>query len=179
MINKIFFYCCKIIDTVFHSQKLKIFYFKKRGIKFTGDKNLPPHIFSDISKMEPWLISIGHNTTVAGNVSFITHDNSIAKLKLGCSNLFGKIVIGNNCFIGENSTILYGVRIANNVIVAAGSVVTKSFEEENIIIGGNPAKIISNWNQLKDKVESNNLNRNINRRVFKKNKFSDDFLVKR
>ena len=36
-----------------------------------------------------------------------------------------------------------GVTIADNIIIAAGSVVTKSFKDKNIIIGGNPAKKIS------------------------------------
>lgn len=52
------------------------------------------------------------------------------------------IVIGNNVWLSANVIILPGVRIGNNCIVGAGSVVTKSFEEDNLIIAGNPAKII-------------------------------------
>ena len=65
--------------------------------------------------------------------------------------LFGKIVIGNNCFIGERAALSYGVELADNIIVAAGSVVTKSFTESNIIIGGNPARKISTWEQFREK----------------------------
>lgn len=65
--------------------------------------------------------------------------------------MFGKISIGKNCFIGANSVILYGVTLADNIIVAAGSVVTKSFHEERIIIGGNPAKKISTWDSFAEK----------------------------
>lgn len=68
--------------------------------------------------------------------------------------MFGKIVVGNNCFIGERATLLYGVELADNIIVAAGSVVTKSFSESNIIIGGNPAKKISTWEQFRKKVKT-------------------------
>lgn len=71
---------------------------------------------------------------------FVTLDNSIKLIHPGKTDLFGKIVIGDNCFIGENTTLLYGITIANNIIVASGSVVTKSFSEQGIIIGGNPAK---------------------------------------
>lgn len=53
----------------------------------------------------------------------------------------GKIVIGNNVFIGNGSIILPDVNIGNNVIVAAGSVVTKSFGK-NLVIGDNPTKVI-------------------------------------
>ncbi len=73
---------------------------------------------------------------------FVTHDNCIMKVDPNYINVAGMIRIGNNCFIGERSTVLYGMPLADNIIVAAGSVVTKSFIEEKIIIGGNPAGII-------------------------------------
>lgn len=63
-------------------------------------------------------------------------------------NLFGKIVVGNNCFIGQRSMLLYGITLADSIIVAAGSVVTKSFDESNIIIGGNPARKISSFEKM-------------------------------
>ena len=53
------------------------------------------------------------------------------------------IKIGNDVWIGGNSVITAGVNLADGIIVAAGSVVTKSFDEKNIIIGGVPAKIIT------------------------------------
>ncbi len=53
----------------------------------------------------------------------------------------GGILIGNNCWIGDKATILGGVTIGNNVIVAANSVVTKSIPN-NCIVAGIPAKII-------------------------------------
>jgi len=59
-----------------------------------------------------------------------------------------KIVIGNHVWIGSHAKILKGVRIGNNNVVAANSLVTKSFLEENVLIAGNPAKIIKenvNW----------------------------------
>ena len=56
-------------------------------------------------------------------------------------NLNGKISIGNNVFIGINSTILLGVSISDNCIVAANSVVTKSVPK-NSIVAGNPAKVV-------------------------------------
>lgn len=68
------------------------------------------------------------------------HDFSVKKVLPDKANLFGKIIVGNNCFIWERATLLYWVELADNIIVAAGSVVTKSFTESCIIIGGNPAK---------------------------------------
>ena len=52
------------------------------------------------------------------------------------------IKLKDNCWIGSGSIILPGVELGEHVIVAAGSVVTKSFPS-NSIIGGVPAKLIS------------------------------------
>ncbi len=51
------------------------------------------------------------------------------------------IKIGNNCWIGSKVTVLDGVTIGDNCVIAAGSVVTKSIES-NSVIAGVPAKII-------------------------------------
>lgn len=52
------------------------------------------------------------------------------------------ILIENKCWIGFNSIILKGVILAEECVVGAGSVVTKSFKKGSVI-GGNPASIIS------------------------------------
>ena len=60
------------------------------------------------------------------------------------------ILIGDNVWIGAYSIILKNTSIPNNTIIAASSVVSKSFTDENTIIGGNPAKIIKKnviWNR--------------------------------
>ena len=51
--------------------------------------------------------------------------------------------IGDNCWIGAGAIICPGVTIGNNAVVGAGSVVTKSFGD-NVVIAGNPAKVIRN-----------------------------------
>lgn len=133
-------------------------------------------ICSYLLTKEPFLIEIGDETIVSTNVTFVTHDNS-AKLVFGShGDLFGKIQIGSRCFIGQNSTILYGVRLADNIIVAAGSVVTKSFDDSNIIIGGNPARVISSWDKYKEKYESNAIRRN---EMLKQIESNGSFLIKR
>jgi virginiamycin A acetyltransferase len=53
----------------------------------------------------------------------------------------GSVEIGNACWIGDNVIILSGVKIGNGCVIAAGSVVTKSFESYSII-GGVPAKLL-------------------------------------
>ena len=131
-------------------------------------------ICSYLLTKESHLLEIGDNVTISTNVKFVTHDNS-AKLIFGDrGDLFGKIKIGDNCFVGENSVLLYGVELGNNIIVAAGSVVTRSFYEENIIIGGNPAKKISTWDKYREKYEDKAV-----RRKDMENRQDEDFLVRR
>ena len=55
---------------------------------------------------------------------------------------FGKVVIGNNVYIGNNACIMPGVTIGNNVVIGAASVVTKNVPD-NVVIAGNPARIIN------------------------------------
>ena len=51
------------------------------------------------------------------------------------------IVLGKNVWVGSNSTILQGVTIGDNAVVAAGAVVAKDVPS-NVVVGGVPAKII-------------------------------------
>ena len=85
-------------------------------------------------------IFLGRGTYIAPNVGIITANHDINNLE---NHLPGKDVkIGENCWIGMNSIILPGVELGNGTIVAAGSVVTRSFPQGKVIIAGTPAKII-------------------------------------
>jgi acetyltransferase-like isoleucine patch superfamily enzyme len=56
-------------------------------------------------------------------------------------DLFGKIVIGDNCVIGSHCIILPNTSIGANCIVGAGSVVRGKIPDESVIFG-NPAKVV-------------------------------------
>lgn len=90
---------------------------------------------------EPYLISIGNNVTVAAGTRFITHDGSawLFRNNQGRYYKYGKIKVGHNVFIGMDVLIFPGVVIGDNVIIGAGSVVTKSLEPNSVYVG-NPAK---------------------------------------
>lgn len=158
---------CKFL----RSQKPLIDYYRSRGIKI-GDDCL---ICSNLSSREPFLITIGNNVTISTHVTFCTHDNS-GELIFPGRELYGRIKIGDNCFVGENTTLMYGIELGNNIIVAAGSIVTKSFSDENIIIGGNPARIIGSWDAYRKKYDEKAISRKeMNARIGK----NEDFLVQR
>lgn len=121
------------------TNSLEIELYRLSGCKI-GDKC---RIFSDLRVAEPFLISIGDNVTISTDVKLITHDNSIIKATHGnYTDLFGRIIIGKNVFIGSGVILLPGVTISDNTIIAAGSVVTKSVLKEGAIVAGNPARII-------------------------------------
>lgn len=169
---KLGFLIAKIKSKLFKSHEILINYYRRGGVRIGENCT----ICSDLLTKESFLIEIGNDTIVSTNVTLVTHDNS-AKLIFGAKgDLFGSIKIGNNCFIGENSTILYGVTLADNIIVAAGAVVTKSFAESNVIIGGNPARIISSWKTYKEKYEKKAIRRN---EMMKRIGVDDSFLVER
>ena len=86
------------------------------------------------------MITIKNGTTISNDVQLVTHDNSVEKLHVGFSDLFGEIVIGEHCFIGARSIILPGVTLGDHCIVGSGSVVTKSFPTGSVV-GGNPARL--------------------------------------
>lgn len=107
-------------------------------------------MFTQIGSLEPTLISIGDNVTVSADVSFCTHDNAIIKAIEGKTDVVGKISIGNDCFIGMRSIIMYGVTLGDNCIVGAGSVVTRSFPPHTVL-AGNPAKAICTTEEYAEK----------------------------
>lgn len=71
-------------------------------------------------------------------------------------DVFGKIEIGDWVYIGSGSMIMPGVTIGNNVLVAAGSVVTKSIPPR-VVVGGNPAKIICTVDEFYEKNKKYNI----------------------
>ncbi len=87
-------------------------------------------------------VTIGKNCLIAPQVGIYTATHPI-KASERCLGLeLGKpVTIGDNCWIGGNATINPGVTLGDNVVVASGAVVTKSFGD-NVVIGGNPARIL-------------------------------------
>ncbi|ENM5791918.1 sugar O-acetyltransferase [Vibrio mimicus] len=87
-------------------------------------------------------VRIGDNCFIAPQVGIYTATHPIDPIQRSSGLEFGKpIRIGNNCWIGGHATINPGVTLGDNVVVASGAVVTKSFGS-NVVIGGNPARVL-------------------------------------
>lgn len=104
-------------------------------------------------------INIGNNVMFGPRVNLYTAGHPIDPLIRNEQLEYGApINIKDNVWIGGNVTVLPGITIGKNAVVAAGSVVTKDVPEDSIV-GGNPAKHIRDidskdyekWNELKYK----------------------------
>ena len=87
-------------------------------------------------------VTIGDDCQIGHNVVFATLNHGLTPEDRK-TTYPAPIVLGKNVWIGSNATILQGVTIGDNAIVAAGAVVTKDVAA-NTIVGGVPAKFIRN-----------------------------------
>lgn len=100
---------------------------------------------------EPFLIEIGDNVTITRGVAFVNHDGGVALFRdeYPGLNVYGRIKVGNNVFIGINTIILPGVTIGNNVVIGAGCIVNKDIPD-NVVVAGIPAKVIRQLDDYKE-----------------------------
>lgn len=87
-------------------------------------------------------IRIGKNAMFGPGVCLLTPEHPLDPEERNSGIEFGRpITIGDNCWIGGNATIIGGVTLGDNVVVAAGAVVTKSFGD-NVVLAGVPARVV-------------------------------------
>ena len=122
--------------------KMRCYLERLRGVNigkdvFLGGGNV-------LDRVRPDLISIGDYVSIAGSVYILTHSNPTAPLRkiLGPkSHVISPVEIKKGAWIAINVTILPGVTIGENSIVASGSVVNKDVPPHTIVAGA-PAKVI-------------------------------------
>lgn len=152
-LGKLFFHLSKyiILSISFYSSRLAMSLFNKLLISIGVKLNGTPRFISTDIKMDSFnLIEIGDRVVISSRVILLTHDYSCttALIAIGGApktdiSINKKIKIGNNVFIGMNSTILPGVQIGDNVIIGAGTVVRGNVPPNSVLIG-NPGKVIGN-----------------------------------
>ena len=95
-----------------------------------------------------WLIEIGDNVTMAPRVHILCHDAS-TKTFLNYTKI-GRVIIGDNVFIGAESVVLPGVTIGSNVVVGANSTVTHDVADNSVVVGS-PARVICTLDEYLEK----------------------------
>jgi maltose O-acetyltransferase len=116
---------------------------KRRGLVVGRNVNLM--IGATIDPSHCWLVRIGDDVTIARDALILAHDAS-TKRHLGYVRI-GKVDIGDRVFIGARSIVMPGVRIGNDVVIGAGSVVTHDIPD-GVVAYGVPARTmmtIAEW----------------------------------
>jgi len=131
-------------------------YLKKRGIFYKQGEQC--FISMAANFPDPYLLSLGNNVWLTAGCSLLCHDASVIMINQGRGghlDAVGPIIIGDNCFLGNNTIVLPNVTIGKNTIVGAGSVVTKSIPD-NTVWAGNPASQITDFKTYCEKIEKRN-----------------------
>lgn len=129
--------------------------YRKLGVRIGENVSIIAPISPVIFSSEPYLVSIGKNTTISFDVAFVTHDAAtrvIRNLPDGNKEtvIYGTITVGENCFIGCRTTILPNVKIGDNTIIGSCSLVNRSIPS-NVVAVGNPCKVICTLDEYREK----------------------------
>ena len=117
-------------------------YLKKRGVFHSQGDNC--FISKAANLPDPHLICIGNNVWITSGCQLLCHDASVIMINIlrsGHRDRVGPIIIGNNCFLGNNVILLPETNIGSNTIIGAGSVVTQDVPANTLAVG-NPARVI-------------------------------------
>lgn len=123
-------------------------YFRRQGAQIGERGSIIPTSLG----MEPYLVKIGNHVTIAQDVKFITHDGGawLFRDEIPDIQVFGPIVIEDNCVIGANAVLFPNIRIGANSIVGAGSVVITDVPPNTIVLGI-PARPLGSVEKYKQK----------------------------
>lgn len=102
-----------------------------------------------LDRLYPQGVHIDENCLIASGVTILSHDHC---KRVDNQPFLADVYIGKNCFIAVGAVIMPGVKIGNEVIVGAAAVVTKNVPS-NVIVAGNPARIIRENIRMNEKAE--------------------------
>jgi len=123
-------YGCEIGEHTFIGPFVEI----QKNVKIGKNCKIQSHVF--ICE----LVTIGDNCFISHGAKFVNDKFSNGRPAGGNKELWSETILGDNVSIGSNATIL-PVKIADHVVIGAGSVVTKDINKPGVY-AGNPAKFI-------------------------------------
>jgi len=143
----------RIIDAYFRMTLTCEKYAEHIGVNIGDQCQISTYKFGS----EPYLISIGDRTRISRDVTFVTHDGSVwhHRTEVPDLDVFGKISIGSDSYIGPNTYILPGVEIGDHCIIGANSVVSRSIPN-NSVAAGSPIKYLGTTTAFYKKMEGYN-----------------------
>jgi acetyltransferase-like isoleucine patch superfamily enzyme len=126
---------------------------KSLGVKVGKESKIETLYFGS----EPFLIEIGDHVYVTSQVRFITHDGGVWVFyqEDPSFDVFGRIKIDSNTFIGNGCVIMPGVTIGKNCVIGGYSVVTKSIPD-NTVAAGCPCRYICSTDEYKYRLQKFN-----------------------
>lgn len=130
-------------------------YARKIGVNVGSN----PHFYGKIFwGTEPWLITIGDDVHITGQCKFVNHDGGtlIFRDRIPDLEITKPIRIGSKVYIGEETLILPGVHIGNNVVIGARSVVTKDIPDNSVAVGV-PCRVIKTADEYLKKLKKESL----------------------
>lgn len=104
----------------------------------------------NLDRVYPKGIYIGENTLVASRTTILCHEHIKRDPHISRNPWVTNTYIGKNCFIGVGATILPGVKIGDEVVIGASSVVTKNIPSNSVAVG-NPARVIKSGIKMNNK----------------------------
>lgn len=113
------------------------------GVMFWGDGAIEIGDNVDIGKdtviyaSKAGGVSIGSDTVIAAQCYIIDMDHGIRKGEKICqqSNVVDKVIIGSDCWLAANVTVLRGSRIGDGAVVGAKSLVKNVVEADSVVVG--------------------------------------------
>ena len=131
-------------------------YLRKKGIYIGNNTTFYSPWTISIDTQRPWMIEIGNNVHITSGCRILQHGYDWAVLQKKYGDVLGscsKVKIGNNVFIGTETTILKGVTIGDDVIIGAKSLVNKNCIEPGVY-AGNPVRFIMSLEDYYEKRKS-------------------------
>ena len=146
-INKIKYYWNRRNGQVY------IKYLRNKGISVGERCEVQKPVSLNIDTSRPSLLSIGNHVYLHRGLTIMTHDWA-SWVFLDKYHDFvpshSKVTIGNNVWFGEFVTVLKGVKIGDNCIIGAGSIVTKDIPDNSVAVGV-PARVVSSLDDYYEK----------------------------